>query len=158
MNRLRSSLLLLLGLLAFGIARSQQNGADTGALFRLTRTVAPGEHGAADFTVDNLGNIYILGKDNQLRKLSPQGDSLAVFNDVRRFGRIASIDVTNPLKILVYYREFSDENQTLLLIAAKVREFSENFTIGTANEELNGALKMCSAFDVNRCRDDFVDR
>lgn len=104
MNRLRPSLLLLLGLLAVGAARSQQNAADTGALFRLTRTIGPD---IADFTVDNLGNIYILRKDNQLRKLSPQGDSLAVFNDVRRYGQIASIDVTNPLKILIFYREFS---------------------------------------------------
>jgi len=104
MNCLRSSLLLLLGLFAVSAARSQQNAADTGTLFHLTRTIGPD---IADFTVDNLGNIYILRKDNQLRKLSPQGDSLAVFNDVRRYGQIASIDVTNPLKILVFYREFT---------------------------------------------------
>lgn len=107
MNRLRSSLLLLMGLFAFAAVRSQQSPADTTTLFRLTRTIGPGENGFADFTVDNLGNIYILRKDNQLRKLSPQGDSLAVFNDVRRYGQIASIDVTNPLKILVFYREFT---------------------------------------------------
>jgi len=60
-----------------------------------------------DFTVDNLGNIYVLSKENQLKKLSPNGDSLAIFNDVRRFGKVFSIDVTNPLKIVVYYREFT---------------------------------------------------
>ena len=74
------------------------------ASFLLTRTVAPD---AVDFTVDNLGNIYVLTKYNQLKKLSPNGDSLAVFNDVRRYGKIATIDATNPLKILVYYREFT---------------------------------------------------
>jgi len=31
----------------------------------------------ADFTVDNLGNIYVLTGENQLKKLSPAGDSLA---------------------------------------------------------------------------------
>jgi hypothetical protein len=61
----------------------------------------------ADFTVDKLGNIYVLSKDNQLKKLSPNGDSLAVFNDVRRYGKIWTIDATNPLKLLVYYREFT---------------------------------------------------
>lgn len=61
----------------------------------------------ADFTVDNLGNIYLINADNQLKKLGPKGDSLAVFNDVRRYGTIYSIDVTNPLKILIYYREFA---------------------------------------------------
>jgi len=103
-RRCRLPFMLLLGFFAVGAARAQQNPADTGALFRLTRTIGPD---ISDFTVDNLGNIYILRKDNQLRKLGPQGDSLAVFNDVRRFGQIASIDVTNPLKILVFYREFS---------------------------------------------------
>ena len=60
-----------------------------------------------DFTVDNLGNIYLLSKDNLLKKLDANGDSLAVFNDVRRYGKIWTIDVTNPLKILVFYREFT---------------------------------------------------
>jgi hypothetical protein len=81
------------------------SATDTGSLFRLTRTLR--SDSLVDFTVDNLGFIYVLSRDNQLKKLSPQGDSLAVFNDVRRYGQIASIDVSNPLKILVYYREFT---------------------------------------------------
>ena len=72
--------------------------------FALALTVA---QDIVDFSVDNLGNIYVINTDNQLKKLSPQGDSLAVFNDVRRYGKIATIDVTNPLKILVYYRDFT---------------------------------------------------
>ena len=59
-----------------------------------------------DFTVDNLGNIYLLNADNLLKKFGPAGDSLAVYNDVRRYGKIYSMDVTNPLKILLYYKEF----------------------------------------------------
>jgi hypothetical protein len=91
--------------LCFGpYAGAQQEARDVAAPFSLTRTLSAD---IVDFTVDNLGNIYVLNKDNQLKKLSPQGDSLAVFNDVRRYGKIASVDVTNPLKILVYYREFS---------------------------------------------------
>jgi hypothetical protein len=72
--------------------------------FVLTRTI-PAD--AVDFTVDNLGNIYLLGSDNGLKKLSANGDSLAVFNDVSRYGTVWSIDATNPLKLLVYYREFT---------------------------------------------------
>jgi hypothetical protein len=60
-----------------------------------------------NFSVDNLGNIYLLNSEGQLKKLGPKGDSLAVYNDVRRYGNIYSMDVTNPLKILLYYREFS---------------------------------------------------
>ena len=88
-------------------------------LFLLAVHYAPAQQGAdfvlskeihaeiADFTVDNLGNIYVLSKDNLLKKLDANGDSLAVFNDVRRYGKIWTIDVTNPLKILVFYREFT---------------------------------------------------
>jgi hypothetical protein len=72
--------------------------------FVLTLTIS---QDITDFRVDNLGNIYVINGDNQLKKLSPRGDSLAVFNDVRRYGNIGSIDVTNPLKILVYYRDFT---------------------------------------------------
>jgi len=60
-----------------------------------------------DFAVDNLGNIYLLSIGNQLKKIGPGGDSLAVYNDVPRYGKISSMDVTNPLKILLYYREFA---------------------------------------------------
>ena len=72
--------------------------------FNLSLTVT---QDIVDFSVDNLGNIYVLNSDNQLKKLGPKGDSLAVFNDVRRYGKITYIDVSNPLKILVYYREFT---------------------------------------------------
>jgi hypothetical protein len=61
----------------------------------------------ADFTVDNLGNIYLINKNNQLKELTANGDSVAVYNAVSRYGDIYYIDVTNPLKILVYYKDFA---------------------------------------------------
>jgi len=62
---------------------------------------------AADFATDNLGNIYLLTATNQIKKLDEKGDSIAVYNDVRRYGKIYSIDATNPLKVLVFYKDFS---------------------------------------------------
>jgi hypothetical protein len=59
-----------------------------------------------DFTVDNLGNLYVLNKSGQLKKMSPAGDSMAVFNNVRQFGKMSLMDVTNPLKVLLYFRDF----------------------------------------------------
>jgi hypothetical protein len=59
-----------------------------------------------NFAVDNLGNIFLLDAAGQLKKLSPRGDSIAVFNDVRRFGKIYAIDVSNPLKVLLFYKDF----------------------------------------------------
>ncbi len=60
-----------------------------------------------DFTTDNLGNIYLLNSANQIKKVNERGDSIAVYNDVRRYGKINSIDATNPLKVLVFYKDFS---------------------------------------------------
>lgn len=62
--------------------------------------------GIVNFTVDNLGNIYTLDKTDLLRKLDANGDSIAVFNEVRKYGKVYSIDATNPLKLLVYYKDF----------------------------------------------------
>ena len=59
------------------------------------------------FTVDNLENIYLVNNNNQLKKLNVNGDSAGVFNDVRKYGKLYSIDATNPLKLLLYYQNFS---------------------------------------------------
>lgn len=57
--------------------------------------------------VDILDNLYLLTKGFQLKKLNANGDSIAVFNDVKRFGNPSYIDVSNPFKVLVYYKNFS---------------------------------------------------
>jgi len=59
------------------------------------------------FTVDNLDNIYLLNNSNQLKKINANGDSVAVFNDIKKFGRATLVDVSNPLKILLYYSDFA---------------------------------------------------
>ena len=60
-----------------------------------------------DFAVDNLDNVYVLASTDQLKKYTSSGDSVAVFNNVKKFGKIATIDVSNPLKVLLYYKDFS---------------------------------------------------
>ncbi len=60
-----------------------------------------------DFTVDNLDNIYILTSTDQLKKYNANGDSVAVFNNVKKFGKVSTVDVSNPLKVLLYYKDFS---------------------------------------------------
>jgi hypothetical protein len=60
-----------------------------------------------EFTVDDLDNVYTLSSRNQVKKYNANGDSVAVFNDVRKFGKATLVDVSNPLKILLYYRDFA---------------------------------------------------
>lgn len=61
----------------------------------------------ASFSVDNLDNIYLLSASNQLKKLNQAGDSISVFNDIKKFGEATLVDVSNPVKIMLYYKGFS---------------------------------------------------
>jgi len=70
----------------------------------LVRTYTGDIAGAA---IDNLDNLYIVSSSGQVRKFGPGGDSLAVYNQVRNFGKLQTIDVSNPLKILLFYKDFS---------------------------------------------------
>jgi hypothetical protein len=109
------------------------------ASFVLTLTIS---QDIVEFTVDNLGNIYVLNGGNQLKKISAKGDSLAVFNDVRRYGNIASIDVTNPLKILVYYRDFT----TIIELDRFLNIIN---TIDLRNQNILQAKAVALAYDNN---------
>jgi hypothetical protein len=62
---------------------------------------------AIDFTVDNLGNVYVLRPGQQIKKLNEQYDSVGLFNDVRRYGKLYAIDASNPLKVLLFYKDFN---------------------------------------------------
>lgn len=72
--------------------------------FRLVKTIRAD---IVDFTVDNLDNIYIINSTDQLKKLNANGDSVAVYNNVTRFGKVSYIDVSNPMRVLLYYQDFS---------------------------------------------------
>lgn len=91
--------IIILLLLSVGSASAQQD-----TTFKLIRVI---NGDIVDFTVDNLDNVYILNSRNQVKKLNANGDSVAVYNDVKRFGTATLIDVSNPLKVLLYYRDFA---------------------------------------------------
>jgi hypothetical protein len=72
--------------------------------FKLDKTIA------GNFTmleVDITNNIYLITAGNQLKKYNAAGDSMAVFNDVKKYGNPSLLDVSNPLKVLLYYKNFS---------------------------------------------------
>src|SRR5688572_14490214 len=83
------------------LAGAQQPRADS--VFALSKSI-PGLF--TDFTVDNLGNLYLVNQTGQIKKIGPAGDSIAVFNNVRQFGKIYLMDVSNPLKLLLYFKDF----------------------------------------------------
>ena len=60
-----------------------------------------------DLAVDNLDNLYLLTTTDQLKKYNAEGDSVSAYNNVRSYGKLHAIDVTNPLKLLLFYKDFS---------------------------------------------------
>ena len=58
------------------------------------------------FSVDETGHLYVVTVDGRLKKISPQGDSMGVFNDVRRYGQLTMVHTGNPLRTLLFYRDF----------------------------------------------------
>src|SRR2546425_377669 len=56
------------------------------------------------FTINNLGEFYIINTNNQLKKLNDKGDSVGVFNQVTKYGKLSYVEAQNPWKtILSFY-------------------------------------------------------
>jgi hypothetical protein len=121
--------------------------ADTALNISLLKKI---EAGIKDFTADNLGNIYTLNASGQLQKLNDKGDSVAVFNDVRRYGQVFSIDATNPLKILVYYKDFS----TIIVLD---RLLNVRNTIDLRRQNIFQVRAVTSSYDNNIWLYDEID-
>lgn len=93
------------------------------------------------FSVDNLDNIYVI-TGSQLRKLNEKGDSICAYNDVKRFGNPSYIDVTNPLKILVYYKNFTT-------VAVLDRNLSIRNIIDFRKQDIFQVKAIAGAYDNN---------
>jgi hypothetical protein len=77
----------------------------TDSSFSLIKTYKGDVAGAA---VDNLDNLYIISSTGQVKKFGAKGDSIGVFNGIRNFGKLNTIDVSNPLKPLLFYKDLSN--------------------------------------------------
>jgi hypothetical protein len=56
------------------------------------------------FIGDNLGNTYLVNEDEMLKYLA-SGKFFARYSNLK-LGSITSVDATNPLRLLLYYRDF----------------------------------------------------
>ena len=61
--------------------------------------------GAKLTALDNLDNLYVLTNDGVLQQYAPDGRMLHTYSN-KTFGEVAAIDVSNPMKIIVFYRDY----------------------------------------------------
>src|SRR3712207_4895040 len=87
------------------------------------------------FTTDNLGNVYLV-KGDLLEKYDAQGKLFKTFSN-KTLGKITSVDASNPLKLVVFYKEF---NQVLFLD----NMLSQSSEILQLNQLLPGQITLVS--------------
>lgn len=61
----------------------------------------------SSFSVDNIGALYLISPDNQLKKYNEKGDSVGVYNEVTKYGKLSYVDAENPWKTILFYQNFS---------------------------------------------------
>ena len=71
-------------------------------------------------TADNLGNTYIVTAANSIEKYASDGRFLTWYSDNRR-GQVTWLDVSNPLKVLVWYADF----RTVLFLDRSLTQLGE---------------------------------
>ena len=114
-------------------------GIKTGSTFKYLKII-PGSYSYLD--VDVLDNIYLITEKNQLKKIRANGDSLAVFNDVKKYGNPTLLDVSNPLKVLLYYKNFS----TVIILD---RFLAVRNTINFRNQNIFKVKTLATSYDNN---------
>jgi hypothetical protein len=123
----------------FSLLAAVNLNAQNDSSFKFSRML-PGDF--SYFTVDNLENIYLVNNTNQLKKINSNGDSACVFNDVRKYGKLYSIDATNPLKLLLYYQNFS----TIVVLD---RFLNIRNVINLRKQNIFNVKTICTSYDNN---------
>ena len=91
------------------------------------------------FTTDNLGNTYLI-KGEEIKKYSQTGDLLKIFSN-KTTGKITSLDATNPLRILVFYKDFA----TILIIDDLLSQNGDPMNLLDYSLEQSDAI--CTSFN-----------
>ena len=91
-------------LIIFCVAFLLKTKAQDDSLFNFLQKI---EYPISSFAVDNLGELYIINTDNQLKKYNERGDSVGVFNQVTKYGRLTYVEAQNPWKVILFYQNFS---------------------------------------------------
>ncbi|MBS1730711.1 MAG: hypothetical protein JSS67_08020 [Bacteroidetes bacterium] len=95
-----------------------------------------------DFYADNLGNLYLINTDNRIKKLNAHGDSIAVYNDQRRYGDLFSMDVTNPFKEIIFYKDY----QTIVVVDKFLNRLN---TLNLRNYGIMQSTAVALSYDNN---------
>ncbi len=81
-----------------------KTSAQDDSLFRFLKKI---DYPLSSFAVDNLGELYTIDINNQLKKYNGQGDSIGVFNQVTNYGKLSYVVAENPWKVILFYKHYA---------------------------------------------------
>lgn len=113
--------------------------AQDDSLFRFLKKI---EYPISSFTVDNLGELYIINTDNQLKKYNERGDSVGVFNQVTKYGTLSYVEAQNPWKAILFY-----QNYLTIVLLDKYLNVLTN--INLRNQNIFRVKAVTTAYDNN---------
>lgn len=93
----------------------------------------------SSLSTDNLGNAYVI-KGDMITKYKDDGSLFRIYSN-KRLGTITSADVLNPLKIILFYRDFS----RIVFLDNTVTENGNALNLEDYQLEL--ASLACASFD-----------
>jgi hypothetical protein len=113
--------------------------AQDDSLYRFLKQI---EYPISSFTVDNLGELYVINTDNQLKKYDEQGDSIGVFNQVTKYGKLSYVEAQNPWKAILFYKGFS----TIVLLDKYLNVIS---SINLRKQDIYQVNALTTSYDNN---------
>ena len=96
----------------------------------------------SSFSVNNLGELYIINLNNQLKKIDDNGDSVGVFNEVTKYGKLTFVEAQNPWKTILFYQNFS----TIVLLDKYLNVVTN---INLRKRNIFGVKTIASSYDNN---------
>ena len=113
--------------------------AQTDSIFKFQKAI---NYPIASFSVNNLGELYIINTNNQLKKLNERGDSVGVFNQVTKYGKLSYVDAQNPWKTILFYENFS----TIVLLDKYLNVLTN---INLRKQNIFGVRTVAASYDNN---------
>ena len=92
------------------------------------------------FMPDQLGNVFALSRSGQLKKYNANLDSMGVFNEVRRYGKLYSISAENSLRSLLYFKDYR-----IILVLDRLMQVVNKIDLRKAN--IFQALAIAQGYD-----------
>lgn len=95
---------------------------------------------SADFyTTDNLGNTYLINNE-EIKKYNQAGELFKTFSN-KTLGKITFLDATNPLRILVFYKDFA----TILILDDQLSQNGDPMNLQDYSLEQSDVI--CTSFN-----------